>query len=290
MDKLRAMKLYTRLADLGSFAAVAEELDSTASMISKEIRKLEDNLGARLLHRSTRSLRLTSIGEGYLSRCREIIAQSDSADAFVKEQQGSLKGKLRINAPMVLGITDLGRFFAEFMRRYPEVELDIHLGDESIDLVEHGFDLGFRASSRAFDSAYVGKPVKRFSYKVVAAPEYVRRSAEIKKPGDLTQHNCFIYSYFKGGNEWPVGEGVKIKGCLKVNSTLFMRDAIEAGLGIGFLPEFVADPSIRSGALMELLPKEQKPNLTLYALYPNRKYIPPILARCIELMDEWFKA
>lgn len=288
MNKLRGMHLFTRLADLGSFAAVGEELGVTPSMISKEIQKLEGDVGARLVHRSTRKIQLTHVGVGYLARCREILAQVDEADAFVNQMQNSMQGKLRVNMPMALGMTDLGLVMSDYMRTFPKVDLDIHLSDENIDLVEHGFDLGFRASSQPFDSNYIGKRLKGFSYHVCASPEYLKQSPEIRVPADLSEHNCFVYSYFKSGSEWPLGDGVRINGNLRVNNTLFMRDAVESGLGIGFLPSFVASPGLASGRLVEVLKESKKPELNLYALYPNRKYIPPILAKCIEFLGNWF--
>jgi len=289
MNKLRGMSLFSRLAELGSFAAVAEEINATPSMISKEIQKLEQEIGSRLVHRSTRKIQLTHIGQGYLSRCREILAQVDEADAYVQQMQNSMQGKLRINAPMALGMTDLGLVLSEYMRAYPKVELDIHLGDENLDLVEHGFDLGFRASSTPFDSNYIGKPLKAFSYHICASKEYLEQNPKIINPDDLQQHNCFVYSYFRAGSTWPIAEGVKIDGNLKANNTLFIRDAVEAGLGIGFLPNFVALPGLQTGRLQEVLKEHEKPELMLYALYPNRKHTPPALLKCIEFIENWFK-
>ncbi|WP_021033049.1 LysR family transcriptional regulator [Pseudoalteromonas spongiae] len=288
MNKLRCMHLFARLADLGSFAAVAEELGVTPSMVSKEIQKLEMTLDARLLHRSTRKIQLTHIGEGYLNRCREILAQVHDADAYVQQMQNSVKGKLRINLPMALGLTDLNAVLSDFMSAYPEVELDIHLGDEALDLLEHGFDLGFRASSTVFDSNYIGKPLTKFTYHVCASPNYLAKHGDVTTPQSLKTHNCFIYSYFKGGNKWPINEGVTVTGNLKVNSTLYMKDVIVAGLGIGFLPSFVAKPAFKKGQLVEVLSNCSKPDLILYALYPNRKHTPPILAKCIEFIADWF--
>lgn len=288
MNKLRGMFLFSRLAELGSFVAVAEEIDSTASMVSKEIQKLEQDIGARLMHRSTRKIQLTPVGEGYLERCRQILAQVNEADAYVQQSQNSMRGKLRINMPMVLGLTDLSLIIADYMRTYPDVELDIHLGDESVDLLEGGFDLGFRASSQLLDSGYVGKPLKAFDYHICAAPQYLKTHAPIKTVQDLTQHNCFEYSYFKGGKVWPVAQGIKIKGNLKANNTLMIRDAVEAGLGLAFLPGFVAKPGLNSGRLQEVLEEQPKPKLTLYALYPNRKHLPPALSKFIEFIQNWF--
>jgi len=288
VDKLRAMRLFVRLADLGSFTRVAEQSDVSKSMISKEVRRLEDDLGARLLHRSTRNVQLTHVGESYLQRAREILARVDEADSFVRDLQHTPRGKLKINAPMALGITELSKMFADFMRAYPDVELDIHLGDEDVDLVEEGFDLGFRASSRPFDSRYVGRPLTEFGYHVCASPSYLEAHAPINLPRDLQGHNCFVYSYFKGKNVWPVEDGVEIKGTLRVNSVLFMMEAIKADLGLGFLPDFVCRDALEKGDLVELLPHSKRPKLTLYALYPTRHFVPVTTVQCIGFLEQWF--
>ena len=288
MDKLRAIQLFVRLADLGSFTRVAEQVNSSKSMVSKEISRLENDLGARLLHRSTRNVQLTHAGKGYLQRAREILAKLDDADNFVQDLQQNLRGKLKINAPMALGITDLSCLFADFMQANPEIELDIHLGDENIDLVEQGFDLGFRASSTPLDSNYVGRALTHFTYKVCASPSYLKQNPNIKLPRDLKHHNCFIYSYFQGKNIWPIEDGVSVKGNLKVNNTLFMMESIKQGLGIGFIPDFICQQAIDSGQVIEVLADAKKPMLTLYALYPVRYFVPAKLVQCIEYLEQWF--
>jgi len=288
MDKLRAIQLFVRLADLGSFTRVAEQVNSSKSMISKEIARLETDLGARLLHRSTRNVQLTHVGEGYLQRAREILSKLDDADNFVQDLQQNLRGKLKINAPMALGITDLSYLFADFMKENPDIELDIHLGDENVDLVEQGFDLGFRASSQPIDSNYVGRPLTRFTYKVCASPEYLKKHPKIVLPKDLKDHNCFIYSYFQGKNVWPIEDGVAVKGTLRVNNTMFMMESIKQGVGLGFIPDFVCQKAIDSGEVVEVLADSKKSMLTLYALYPVRYFVPPKLVKCIEYLETWF--
>ena len=288
MDKLRAIRLFVRLADLGSFTRVAEQTNASKSMISKEISRLEDELGARLLHRSTRNVQLTHVGEGYLQRAREILAKLDDADNFVQDLQQHPRGKLKINAPMALGITDLSSLFADFMRAYPDIELDIHLGDENVDLVEQGFDLGFRASSRPVDSGYVGRPLIEFNYQVCASPRYLEMNPAIALPRDLKEHNCFVYSYFQGKNVWPIEDGIPIQGTLRVNSTIFMMEAIKSGLGIGFIPDFVCREALLKGEVIEVLADAIKPSLTLYALYPARHLVPAKLVQCIAFLEGWF--
>jgi DNA-binding transcriptional LysR family regulator len=288
MNKLRAIRLFVRLADLGSFTRVAEQTNASKSMISKEISRLEDELGARLLHRSTRNIQLTHVGEGYLQRAREILAKLDDADNFVEDLQQHPRGKLKINAPMALGITHLSSLFADFMGVYPDIELDIHLGDESVDLVKEGFDLGFRASSRPVDSGYVGRPLVDFNYRVLASSQYFETHSAITLPRDLKDHNCFVYSYFQGKNVWPIEDGIPIQGTLRVNSTIFMMEAIKKGIGIGFVPDFVCQEALMQGEVIEVLPDSKKASLTLYVLYPARHLVPAKLVRCIEFLEGWF--
>ena len=289
MDKLRAIKLFVRLAELGSFTQVADELNSSKSMVSKEVSRLEEAIGARLLHRSTRHIQLTPVGEGYLKHCREILIKLDDAEAYVQDLQETPKGKLRINAPMALGLTDLAEMFAAFMIKFPNIELDINLDDEPIDLIEQGFDLGFRASSKPLDSNYIGRPLTRFSYKVCASQNYLTNHPEISAPQDLTKHNCFIYRYFLGKDVWPLDGQVHVSGSLKVNSTLFMMSAIKAGIGIGLIPDFVCKDMLENKEVIEILPDAKRPDLTLYALYPARQHLPPALKHCIEFLQNWFE-
>jgi len=289
MDTLRAMGLFVRLADLGSFTKVADETNHSKSMISKEISRLEDYLGARLLQRSTRNLQLTQVGEGYLDRCRDILINLDDAETYVKDLQDKPTGKLKINAPMALGLTDLSEAFAAFMVEYPDIELDIHLGDEPIDLIEQGFDVGFRAASTVFDSNYVGRPLTSFTYHVCASSDYLAKHPAIKKPSDLDHHNCFFYSYFRNKNVWPLGDGITIQGNLKVNNTLFMLDVVKKGLGIGFMPDFICKDALDKGEVIEVLSDVEKPQLTLYVLYPARQFMPLKLQHCIEFLENWFK-
>ena len=294
MDTLRAMQLFIRLAELGSFTEVAEQMGVTKSMVSKEITKLEDSLSARLLHRSTRSVQLTHVGQGYLQRARAIVAQLEDAQAYVQGVQTHAKGKLKINAPMALGVTDLSKCFADFMRAFPDIELDIHLNDEPVDLVEQGFDLGFRATSRPLESNYIGRALTHFRYRICASAAYLDRHPAIRKPADLEKHNCFVYSYFQGKNRWPIqhngssDDGIRVNGTLRVNSTLFMLEAIKQGQGVGWLPEFVCRDALANGDVVEILPRAQKPLLTLYALYPARHHVPPALTHCISFLQTWF--
>lgn len=289
MDRLGAMEIFIRLSELGSFTAVAEEMNTSKSKISKEFGRLEEYIGARLLHRSTRHLRLTSLGEAYLQRCKNIIGEVNEAQSFIEILQQKPSGKLRISVPMALGLTQLSSAFADFMRVYPDIELQIHLSDESVDIIEQAFDIALRAASTTFDSNYIGKRLTQFSYRVVASQKYLALHPPIKSPEDLKNHNCFVYSYFRKKNFWPLGEGVSISGTLKVNSTIFMMDLVREGLGIGFIPDFVCNNAVEQGDIVSILPDYIRPQLTLYAMYSARHYMPTTLRYFIDFIEHWFR-
>ncbi len=288
MDKLRAMALFKKVAETGSFSQAAEELHVSKSMISKEISKLENQIGSRLLQRNTRQLQLTEIGDGYLKRCRQILMQVKDADSFVQYLQSKPIGKLKINAPMSLGITDLSFVFSEFMQAYPDIELDISLSDEYVDLIEEGYDIGFRAMSQLQDLNYVGKPIAEFKLHIVAAPAYLKSNAKVKTPEDLVNHNCFSYSYAADSHSWPINKGVEISGQLSANSTLLLKQAALDGLGIALLPSFVCRAELDSKKLIELLPTSKRPTLKFYVLYPAREFVPPKITLCVDFIQQWY--
>lgn len=289
MDKLRAMQLFVRVAELGSFSQVAGQTGYSKSMLSKQISALEQTLGTRLLQRSTRRLQLTQAGEDYLQRCRDILRQIEDTEARMQQQQQIPQGKLRINAAMALGLTALAPAFAEFMRLYPQIELDIQLSDEAQDLLQHNFDLGLRVASQAFDSAYVGQTITQFSYSICASPEYLRRHGTVNCPEDLMNHQCFEYSYFRHKHIWPVGkDGVAISGKLKANSSVFLLEMIKQGMGVGFIPRFISYQALQDGEVVEVLANQHKPKMTLFALYPVRQFTPPRLKLLIEFLQSWF--
>lgn len=291
MDKLRAMALFVRVTELGSFSRVADEAGLAKSVVSKEISRLEQQLGARLLQRSSRKLQLTEVGRGYLLRCCDVLQKVAESEAYVQDAQVAPKGVLRINAPMALGTTLLGQAFAGFMQQYPKISLDMQLTDEAIDLIEHGFDLGFRVASRSFDSHYIGKPLHKFQYRICAAPGYLASHPPLLTPTDLQHHNCFEYSYFRGRNVWPIGngDGIEIHGNLKANSTRYLLDAVKQGLGVAFIPDFVCQDALDKQQIAEVLTDFHRPELTLYALYPARQFVPPKVSCCIDYLQQWFK-
>lgn len=289
MDKLKAMQLYVRVVELGSFSRVADQVGTSKSMISKQVSALEESLGVRLLQRSTRRLQMTELGEEYLQRCREILKQIEESESQLQTFQHTVKGRLRLNAPMALGQTVLAPALAAFMKQYPQIELDVELSDMAQDLLEHNFDIGLRVASREFDSAYVGKKITTFSYSICASPSYLAEHSDINEPNDLLAHACFEYSYFRHKNWWPVGaDPIAIRGPLKANNSVFILEMVKQGLGLGFIPRFISHDALLNGDVVEVLKEAVKPTMTLYALYPARQYTPPKVRFLIDFLERWY--
>jgi DNA-binding transcriptional LysR family regulator len=289
MDTLRSMALFVKVVETGSFKQAAQAMNYSTSLISKDISKLEDMVGARLLQRSTRKIQLTEIGQGYLERCRNILTSHQEAQDYVQEMQGQPKGTLKINAPMTLGITDLGKAFAAFTELHPEVELEVDLSDSPVDLINQGYDVGFRASSVGIDANYVGKPIATFTLHLVTTEKYLLNHGPINTVEALKHHNFCIYSLAANKNTLPFNGGMVVSGNIKANNTIFLREALLQGNGLAVLPSFVCAEDIKNGRLIEVFDDLELPKLNFYVLYPSRHYTPPKLAKFVEFIEQWFK-
>lgn len=292
MDRLSVYRLLLRLADLQSFSAAAAELDISPSAASKAIAEIEVTLGAKLVNRTTRRLSLTDVGVSYLERAAAILKAVEEADIEASGSAASASGRLRLNAPMALGITDLGDALASFVAAHPQIKLDVELGDRHVDLLTEGFDLGLRATTEPKDSSYAAQRIATFPLHVCASPAYVARCGAPRSPDELVAHACFDYSYATAGARWPLrwkGQShVEMTPRMRANNTLFLKRLVMAGLGIAMLPGFVAKPEIDTGELIDLFPEVESPPLVLYAVYPQRRLTPRKVSVCVSHLKDWF--
>lgn len=293
MDKIAAMQVFVRVAELSSFSRVAEESELSSSYVSKLVQQLEDSLGTKLLQRTTRRIQLTEAGAAYLPQCREILEQIARADAMVAEKGDQPKGRLRINLPLSFALARLGPLMAKFSSQYPDLELDLNLSDEPVDLLAGGYDCGLRLTTQIQDSSYVAVRLGVFRIMVCASPDYLARCGEPATAADLARHRCFVYAYATDNNRWPLQHQdqawVSVNGALRVNSTPFMKSFIVQGQGIGVLPEFVAMPDVGQGALVEILKEVARPALGLYAIYPERSFVPSKVRVWVDFMKLAFR-
>lgn len=289
MDTLTAMAFFSKVARAGSFSKAALELNTTASNVSKHIAFLETKLEARLLQRTTRISSLTAVGQQYLKHCDAILEQVCIAEDEVFEEKGKLSGLLKVSFPTLLGEECTANFVAEFMRRYPDIDLEIYINDRFIDLIEEGFDLCVRATSVRPDSSLIYRSIGRVPLELVGAKSYFEKNGLPKTVAELESHALIVHKNSAGGiivfSKEKESEKINLRRRVKVNSTPFARDLVEAEQGIAFLPRIVTASRPK---LQSILNEYDPFHLELSAVYPNRHYTHQKVYAFIECLSRWF--
>jgi len=291
MDRFLEMQTFAAVADAGSFVRAAEVLGLSRAAVSRHVADLENRLGVRLIHRTTRRLSLTGEGELFLDRSRELVAGVEAAEAELGARGGAARGLLRINAPVSFGISHLAPLWPEFQQRHPEVRLDIELADRIVDLVEEGYDLAIRIADLP-SSTLVGRRLATMRLVLCASPEYLARHGEPRHPRELAGHLKIAYSYW-GGNELifegPDGEArARIDPYLTSNNGETCRAAALAHQSIILQPTFLVGEHLAAGRLVELMPEYRALELGIYALYPTRQHVAPKVRAMIDFLLQKF--
>jgi len=292
MDKLQAMQLFVRVVDSGSYTAAADQMEISRALASKLVQALEDQLGVRLLHRTTRKLSLTEAGERYYQRVSEILGSLSEAEALAAEFQADPRGRLRVSAPMSFAIHHLGAAVAEFQQRHPRIELELTLNDRQVDLVEEGFDMAVRIAKLA-DSSLVARRIAPCRMLLVASPDYLRRAGEPQHPQELVAHNYLSYTLAARRDEIVLVSGaeretVNLNGSLRVNNGDVIASAAAAGLGFCISPSFLVWQRLQRGELVQLLPQWQIPEIAVHAVYPAGRTLPAKTRSFIDYLVERF--
>ena len=292
MDKLTSIKAFTRVVQHGSFAAAARELRLSRSAVSKYVIELEQELGAQLLVRTTRSASPTENGQAYYERCIAILADLDEADLAVARLQSEPRGLLRVNAPMSFGTLHLGRAVADFMERHPQLQIQLVLSDQLIDPVQEGFDVTLRIADLP-SSSLIARKIAPALRVVCAAPSYLARRGVPQHPDDLRQHDCLDYGYLATGNQWKLtgADGdhwIHIPWTLCTNNGEVLRDAAVKGRGIALLPTFIVGADLQEGSLRSILTDYAAPEISIYAIYPQTRYLSVKVRVFIDFLIERF--
>src|SRR5664279_6247165 len=201
MDSSSDLRVFVRVLDRGSFSAAANDLGLTPSAISKLISRLEDRLGARLLERSTRRLALTAEGETYIARARKIVAGIEEAEAEVARVRGAPRGRLRINAGTAFGLHQLAPALADFLARYPEIDVELSITDRLVDLIEEQSDIAVR-SGHIPQGPFIQRKIADLQRVICASPAYLKRRGTPRVAADLKKHDCIIVAGL-GLDRWP---------------------------------------------------------------------------------------
>lgn len=295
MNTLTLMETFAVVVEAGSFTAAAERLGLSKSFVSKQVSLLEQDLGARLLYRTTRKLSLSEEGSQFYNHCKLIMAEAENARAEIMDSQSAPRGKIRITVPQSLIISGISQLLIQFQHQYPDIDLNVIASGRVEDLVEEGIDIALRVGQLE-DSSLLSRRLAECTFQVVASPQYIEKWGEPTQPVDLTQHNCLIYGDSKSNRAWPFrmpsGESitVKVKGRLISNDGTLVVDGILNGLGIGFGPSFLFKKHVEEGALQLLLTQYYQQPTTISALYPLSRNLPRRVRILIDFLAERLSA
>lgn len=287
MDQLRAMRVLARVADEGSFAAAARALDMAPAVVTRVIAELEEHLGARLMHRTTRRLSFTEAGDDYLQRVRQILADVDDAAVRVGNATAEPRGHLRVLLPPALAVHQVVKHLGEFRRQYPQVTVELH-SPGPVEAVDENFDLTILASRRPLDGDFIARPLACSEVVMCAAPEYLDARGRPSHPRELSDHDTLLpplsdlqrgITFYAGGAgpEDPASETVTIVPGRPVLSSSHIDTTYAGalhGLGIAGLPSFVLEDALLEHALERVLPMWRLFAITIWAAMPTRKHLP----------------
>jgi DNA-binding transcriptional LysR family regulator len=258
LPDFEALAVFAKVVELRSFAAAATELAVSKATISKAVMRLEARLGARLFNRTSRRLALTDAGQTLAQRAARLLADGEAAENEALAQSAAPRGLVRLAVPMTFGVKVIAPLLPEFMTKYPEVAIDLHLSDATVDLIGEGFDAGIRIATLP-DSSLVARRLCAMPRYTVASPAYLAQHGRPTHPMHLAQHRCLGYAYLSTPNTWhytnATGEqaDVRLSGPLRVNNGEALLPALLAGLGIADLPEFIVGDALASGAVEVIL-------------------------------------
>ena len=278
MDRITCMDAFVRVVDAGSFAEAARRWGRSKAVVSKYVGQLEDHLGLRLLQRTTRSLGLTDAGRSHYERSQQILALLAESEAQLREDHVAPRGLLRVTAPP--GFLSLHRqsMVSGFVRRYPDVVLELDLTHRMVDVVEERIDVALRLT-RPDDSTLVARRLAPAPLVLVAAPSYLAGAQPLGRVADLARHPCVVDTNMRWQHRWPLWDDgqervVEVRGPVRANSPVLVRGAAVDGLGVAMVPRMLVDGFLADGRLVEVLPGAVRAAWSVWALTSERRHLP----------------
>ncbi|MEM9161934.1 MAG: LysR family transcriptional regulator [Cyanobacteria bacterium P01_F01_bin.4] len=295
MDKFESIRAFTQVVKSGGFAAAGRDMDISRSAVNKLVINLENDLGVQLLHRSTRRVTPTETGLAFYERSLQILADLEEAERAVTQLHQAPCGLLKINAPMTFGTHHVAPVVAEFMRQYPDLQVQLTLEDRLIDPIAEGYDLVVRISEPADYASLIAHPLTRVDRVICAAPDYLAQYGTPSHPSQLKQHACLHYGYLSTGNSWKLkdiqGEDmtVMIHSVLCSNNGEVLQSAAIASLGITLLPIFIVEDALKAKQLQCILSEFQPAALSVCAVYPINRHLSAKVLLLREFLEEKFQ-
>ena len=290
MERIQAIKLFVRVVDLGSFSKAAAEAGVGQPAVTKQISRMEKQLGARLLHRTTHGVSPTEIGLLYYDKCKLICHHVDEAESVGTLLQTQAQGALRISSSVAFGRRVMAPLVMEFMRMNPQLQIELNCDDRYVNLVEQGVDVAIRLGKLA-DSTLGATYLGLNPWVMVASPAYLKARGRPKKPQDLARHDALIYSSVQGDERWQLAGGdgkrasVPVRGRLRSNNLSMLLMAARQDLGIAALPRYVADAALRKRDVLSVLDDWHLPQQEVHAVFPSPRLVPAK----VKLFTSWLQ-
>jgi len=271
--------MFVRVVETGSFSKAALEFHTTQPTVTKQVAATEARLKVRLLNRNTRGVSLTEPGALYYEKCKNIVREAEEAESIVQLRQNQAQGLLRVGTSVAFGRRVVVPLALEYMRRHPQVQLDLSFEDRYVDLIAQGIDVAIRMGKLA-DSSLGARYLGTNPWAMVAAPGYLKKHGTPKRAQDLSAHVALIYSSVVGDEFWrmhtPKGDPVTVpvSGRFRSNNLSAVLAAARDGLGIALMPRYVASESLASGKVVEVLGDHKLPEQEIHAVFPSPKLVP----------------
>lgn len=284
-----AMMSFAAVASTGSFSAAAEQLNCSKAAVSRQIARLENAIGVKLLTRTTRTVALTPAGRELYGRCSRIVDEVNETNQIMSGMLTSPRGDLRINAPVVSTLFRITEIIPRFVKQYPDVRVHVNLSDSKVDLLHGAFDAAFWVGE-PYDSTLEAVKLRDYEMVLAGAPEYFRRKRKPTTPADLKEHDCIIETHLSRPGEWQLSKDQTItvsRGPLTSNSVRLTREAILAGMGIAYLPRFLLADDLAAKRVTAVLSEYVSERLPLYVIFPKGHYV---LAKVKAFVDFLAKA
>lgn len=293
MRRFEDMQTFVRVVEAGTISAAAEQLGVAKSAVSRRLSELEARLGVQLLRRTTRRLNLTDTGRGFYERCRRILADLEEAEAAVSQAHATLRGRLRVAAPLSFGLRHLGPAITEFMQAHPQVEFDLDFNDRQVDLLAEDIDVAVRIA-RLEDSSLIARRLWSSALILCASPGYLRTYGTPAAPEDLAAHRALVYSHSPDPTLLTLRDAqgrehrLHVPERLRANNGDFLCEAAVAGEGLLLSPSFIVHEALRSGALLRVLPAYAAGDVPAYAVYPQTRHLSQRVRAFVDFLAERF--
>ncbi|WP_024852028.1 LysR family transcriptional regulator [Hydrogenovibrio kuenenii] len=293
MGELEKIQIFIRVVEAGGIGKAAEQMNLAKSAVSRRLSELEDKLGAKLIHRTTRTSNLTEAGQQFYEKSLGVVAAFSELTQSVNEGEQSLSGVLRIAVPLTFGLNHLPKVFDAFMKTYPGIRLNIDFSDAEVDLVSSGFDMAIRISDLK-DSSMQARKIAPIRFELVASPEYLKKNGTPATLQDLKNHQLLKYGN-EGMNSWRLtdehGEthDISFSTRLQANNGEFLKEMAKSGHGIVMEPTFIIWQDLKEGTLVPVLTNYHRPEIYVYAVYPRNRFVSKKTRVMIDFLLEFFQ-